>query len=147
MPQDLASEFAYQYTVAPDGTVNVPMIGELKAAGLTSSQLERVIQQKLVADKVFAHPTVIINVAQATRIVYVNGGVRVPGHVSWNPDLTLSRAIGDCGGPSDFFRDGRDGIRIIRDGKVAGTFCLKEIGRNPELDPKLIPGDQVVVRE
>ena len=144
MPQDLAAEFAFPYTVAQDGTVNVPMIGELKAAGLTSSQLERAIQAKFVADKVFTHPTVLISVAQAMRVVYFTGGLRTPGHVSWTPDLTLYRGIGECGGFSDF---GHDSIRLIRDGKVAGTFKLKEIQKNPALDPKLMPGDQVIVPE
>jgi polysaccharide export outer membrane protein len=144
MPQDLAAEFAYAYTVAQDGTVNVPMIGEMKAAGLTSSQLERAIQAKFVADKVFTHPTVLISVAQAARVVYFTGGLRTPGHVTWTPDLTLSRGVGECGGVSDF---SHDGIRVIRDGKVAGTFKLKEIAKNPGLDPKLMPGDQVIVPE
>jgi polysaccharide export outer membrane protein len=145
MPQDLAAEFAYPYTVAQDGTVNVPIIGELKAAGLTSSQLERAIQAKFVADKVFTHPTVLISVAQATRVVYFSGGLRTPGHVSWTPDLTLSRGIGECGDLNDF--PSGNGIRVIRDGKVVGTFKLKEIRKNPALDPKLMPGDQVIVPE
>ena len=44
MPQEYAAEFSLQFTVGQDGTVNVPLIGEVKAAGLTSTQLERTIQ-------------------------------------------------------------------------------------------------------
>ena len=78
VPQEYAADSAFPYTIGQDGTINVPLIGEIKAVGSTPSQLERAIQTKLVADKVFSHPTVLINVAQATRFVSINGGVRAP---------------------------------------------------------------------
>ena len=39
------------------------------------------------------------------------------------------------------------GIRIIREGKIAGTYNLKDIRKDPAKDPKLLPGDQVIVPE
>jgi protein involved in polysaccharide export with SLBB domain len=145
MPAEFAADFAAQYTVNQDGTVNVPLIGEMKAAGMTASQLERTIQTKLVAEKIFTRPTVLINIAQATRYVSISGGVKAPQRLSWSSDLTLSSAIGNCSGLSDF--GSPKGIRIIRDGKVFGTFNLTELQKDPSKDQKLLPGDQVVVRE
>ena len=98
-----------------------------------------------MAEKIFTHPTVLINVAQSTRYVSISGGVRAPQRLLWSADLTLSSAIGNCGGLSDF-GSGR-GIRIIRDGKIAGAFDLKLLQKDPSKDPKLMPGDQVLVRE
>jgi polysaccharide export outer membrane protein len=145
MPADYAAEFALQYTVGQDGTINVPMIGEIKAAGMTSTQLERTIQNRLMAEKIFTRPTVIISIANVARYVSVSGGVRAPQRLPWNTDLTLSSAIGNCGGLGDF-SNGK-GIRIIREAKVFGLFNLKEIQKDPAKDPKLLPGDQVVVPE
>ena len=145
MPGEFAADFALQYTVSQDGIVNVPLIGEVKAAGSTPTQLERDIQTKLVAEKIFTHPTVLINVAQATRYVSISGGVRQPQRLAWSSDLTLASAIGNCGGLSDF--GSPKGIRIIREGKVFGTFNLTELQKDPSKDPKLLPGDQVLVRE
>ena len=145
MPQEFASDFTLSYTVSQDGMVNMPLIGEIKAAGLTASQLEQTIQTKLVADKIFTHPTVLVSIAQANRYVSVSGGVRSPQRLSWSTDLTLSSAIGNCAGLSDF--GSPRNIRIVREGKIAGTFNLKEIQKDPSKDPKLLPGDQVVVRE
>jgi polysaccharide export outer membrane protein len=145
MPADIAADFSGQYTVGHEGTVNVALIGEVKAIGLTPTQLERTIEAKMVADKIFTHPTVLINVAPATRIVSVSGGVRQPQRLPWSPDLTLSSAIGNCAGLSDF--GSGKGIRIIREGKIAGLYNLAEIQKDPSKDPKLLPGDQVVVRE
>src|SRR5258708_6912372 len=95
LPHDIVDEFASQYTVGSDGTINVPVIGEVKAAGLTPSQLERAIQSKLVADKVFTRPTVLINVAQTARSVSISGGVRNPQRLAWSADLTLGSSIGN----------------------------------------------------
>ncbi|MEP6673142.1 MAG: polysaccharide biosynthesis/export family protein [Chthoniobacter sp.] len=145
MPAEFAADFNLQFTIGQEGTVNVPLIGEVKAVGMTASQLERAIQGKLLADKIFTRPTVLINIAQATRYVSISGGIRAPQRLSWSSDLTLSSAIGNCGGLSDF--GSGKGVRIIREGKVAGAFDLKEISKDPSRDPKLLPGDQVIVRE
>jgi protein involved in polysaccharide export with SLBB domain len=145
MPAEYAQEFSLQYTVGQDGTVNVPLIGEIKATGLTATQLERTIQNRFMAEKIFTRPTVIINIAAVARYVSVSGGVRAPQRLQWNPDMSLSSAVGNCQGISDF--GSPKGIRIVREGKVFGIFNLKEIQGDPGQDPKLLPGDQVVVRE
>jgi polysaccharide export outer membrane protein len=145
MPAEFAGDFNLQYTIGQEGTVSVPLIGELRAAGLTPTQLERSVESKLVGGKIFTHPTVLIAVAQATRYVSISGGVRQPQRLSWSTDLTLSSAIGNCQGLSDF--GSGKGIRIIREGKIFGAFNLPELQKDPSKDPKLLPGDQVVVRE
>jgi len=145
MPAEFAADFAAQYTVNSEGTVNVPLIGEMKAAGLTAAQLERSIQTKLVAEKIFTRPTVLVNIAQSNRYVSISGGVRAPQRLLWSSDLTLSSGIGNCGGLGDFGNP--KGIKIIREGKISGVFNLKDLQADPAKDPKLLPGDQVVVRE
>jgi len=145
MPLEDAQQFAQQYTVGPDGTINVPLIGEIKALGLTTTELERTLQNRFVAGKIFTQPTVIISPIQGARMVTVIGGVRNPGRLPWNPDLTLTTAIGQSGGPGEF--PDLKKVRIIRDSKIIGTFSVPQINKNPALDPKLLPGDQVVVPE
>ena len=102
MPQDLAAEFAIPYTVGQDGTVNIPLIGEMKVSGLTANQVEREIQAKLISEKIFTHPTVVINIGGAVRFVSVGGGVRAPQRLQWSQDLTLHTAIDNVGGLDDF---------------------------------------------
>lgn len=145
MPTEFAAEFSLQYTVGQDGTINVPLIGEVKAAGLTSTQLERVIQARLVAEKIFTRPTVVINIAPVARYVSVSGGVRVPQRLQWSPDLTLASSIGNAGGIGDFGDPKK--VRVVREGKVLGVFNLKQFVNDPSADPKLLPGDQVIVPE
>lgn len=147
-PNVLAGDFSgLRYTVGPDGIVNVPLIGKMKVAGLTSSQVEDQIQAKYVADKIFTKPIVIISVeqAQVQRSVTLTGGVRQPGKQLWTADLTLGTAIGSAGGLGEFGNP--KGIRVIRDGKIFGTYNLKEINLDPAKDIKLLANDQVIVKE
>ena len=44
-----------------------------------------------------------------------------------------------AGGPAEF---AGDKIRLIRD-KKPQIFSRKKLTRNPELDPRLLPGDQI----
>ena len=144
-PAQFTQEFSGPYTVAQDGSVNVPYIGEIKAAGLTSTQLERAIQTRLVGGKIFTTPTVIISLSQVARFVSVTGGVRAPSRVQWTPALTLTTAISGAGGFGEFAR--QKGIRIIRGGQVIGTYNWKDVNLDPTRDPKVLPGDQVNVPE
>jgi polysaccharide export outer membrane protein len=143
VPSEFAQDFTLAFTVSQDGTVNVPLIGEVKAAGLTATQLERTMQDRFVAGKIFTQPTVIINPTHGLRTVSVSGGIRSPGRVQWTPDLTLRSAIGGSGGFSDFAQ--RKRIQIIRESKSFGIYNINDIEKDPGKDPKLLPGDQVWV--
>jgi beta-lactamase regulating signal transducer with metallopeptidase domain len=51
-----------RYTVRPDGMISVPMIGDVSAAGLTASQLEAVIGDRLEANGSAKRPSVTVGV-------------------------------------------------------------------------------------
>jgi polysaccharide export outer membrane protein len=143
MPEDVIRDIAnLQYTVGPEGTVNVPHIGKVKAAGLNATQLADSIQAKFVAGKFFTSPTVIINPVPQQRFVSVSGAVRQSG-LLWSDDMTISSAIGNAGDPGDFSDPTK--ITVARDGKILGPYNLKQLRREPAKDIKLQPGDQVVV--
>ena len=61
-PLEDAQMYALTFTIGGDGFVNVPLAGQIKAAGYTQSQLEKSIERKLVEEKIFTHPTATINV-------------------------------------------------------------------------------------
>lgn len=73
--------------------------------------------------------------------VEVVGGVRMPQKLDWSPDLTLMAAIGNCSGTG--WADKR--IRLVREGKTIGTYNLRDIQKDSSKDPKLLPGDLVIV--
>ncbi|MEA3213017.1 MAG: polysaccharide biosynthesis/export protein VpsN [Chthoniobacter sp.] len=143
VPAEFTQDFTLQYTVSQEGLINVPLIGEMRAVGLTPTQLEKSIQSKLVAAKLFTHATVSINLVQNNRFVSVGGAVRSPGRFPWSNDLTLNSAIQMAGGPTEF---ASRRTRLIRDRKVT-WYNLNDLDKDPAVDPSLLPGDQIVVKQ
>ena len=143
MDAPYGDDFMRQYLVDPDGSVNFPYIDAVRAAGYTPGQLEKVIQQKLVVAKIFTHPTVNITTQSTARVVAVTGGVRAPQRLPWTADLTLRTSVDLAGGMGDFASP--KGVRLIRAGKVIGVYDLRKLQKDPALDPKVLPGDQVDV--
>src|SRR3954467_7618860 len=99
MPQEYANEFSFQYTVDDAGEASIPQLrAPIKAAGLSSTQLARGIEKRLVAQKIFTQPTALITTMVTSRFVTVGGGVRSPGAVPWSQDITISAVIKRAGG-------------------------------------------------
>jgi protein involved in polysaccharide export with SLBB domain len=142
MPPEAAAEYAQPYTIGGDGYLSIPLVGQIRAAGLTQSQLERAIERKLVEGEIFRFPTASINVGAQARFVTVGGAVRNPNRFPWSPDLTLLTAISAAGGGGDF---AGDKVELIRGGKVA-VYSSKKIRKDPSLDPRLMPGDRLEQR-
>jgi len=139
MPIEDANMYALTFTIGGDGMVNIPLGGQIRASGLTQSQLEKAIENLLIREKIFIHPTAIINLPNQARFVTVGGEVRSPNRQPWSPDLTLIVAITAAGGPGDF---GGDKVDLIRNGQKT-TYSLKKLKRTPTEDPLLMPGDRL----
>ncbi len=134
-PDEFTREFNIVLTV-DEGTVNLPLIGRVAAAGMSSSALAASIERRLKEAKIFTVANVNINSGK-DRIIIVGGSVRSPGKQPWIQDLTLTGAISGAGGPSEF---AKDTMKIIRGGK-AQSYSRKAIKRNPGTDPRVEPGD------
>jgi polysaccharide export outer membrane protein len=50
------------YSVRADGMISLPMIGDIRAMGLTASQLQAVIADRLEANGIVSHPSVTVGV-------------------------------------------------------------------------------------
>jgi protein involved in polysaccharide export with SLBB domain len=144
VPSELAEDYRIETTV-DDGMLSIPHISQrIKVTGLTSSQLAKVIEDRLKAEKIFTNPTMTVNVVQQ-RTVVVGGAVRGPGRQLWSPDMTLLGAISAAGGYNEF---PKDEIRLFREengGKTLKSFSRKRLARFPGEDPRLLPGDRIEV--
>jgi len=141
VPAEEVTTFNGSYTVDEQGMINVQYIGQVKVGGLLPNQIQELIQNRLIEEKIFLHPTITVSQSQA-RFVDVAGEVRSPQRVGYTPDMTLQSALNAAGWFSDFADQKH--IRLVRDNKTT-FYNMKQIRENPALDPKVLPGDKIVV--
>jgi polysaccharide export outer membrane protein len=130
------------YTVDANGSVNLPYINKVKAAGLTPAQLARSIEEIYRANRIYTNPTITILMQPTSRFVNVGGAVRLPTRVPFTEDITLLAAINAAGGFNDFADQKH--VRLLRGNEVK-VYDVRQFRRDPSLDLKLQPGDRVEV--
>ena len=86
-----------KYTVETDGTFSFPLIGRVKAGGMTLRAFEGELKTKL-ADGYFKNPQVTVGVeTYRSQRVFVMGEVRSPGPVPLTGGMTLIEALARAG--------------------------------------------------
>jgi polysaccharide export outer membrane protein len=86
-----------KYTVETDGTFSFPLIGRVRAGGMSLRALEGELKTKL-ADGYFKNPQVTVAIEQyRSQRVFVMGEVRSPGPVSLTGGMTLIEALSRAG--------------------------------------------------
>lgn len=86
-----------EFRVDEQGEIAVPLLGEVKCAGLTTQQLQQRITAELKQRKVLTDPSVSIQVL-AYRPVFVLGEVARPGQYPYQPGMTMLTAVAVAGG-------------------------------------------------
>ncbi|MEO5713097.1 MAG: SLBB domain-containing protein [Luteolibacter sp.] len=95
------------YPVSEAGTINMPFIGLVHAAGLRNEDLSVSLQNRYKSAGIYTNITiqVITNREGATvdeQVVYMGGQVRRPGPVPFVKGLTLYQAVQAGGGATEF---------------------------------------------
>ncbi|MFL9831763.1 polysaccharide biosynthesis/export family protein [Flavobacterium sp. ARAG 55.4] len=104
------------YLVTPEGTITMPVLNEIKAAGITPSQLENNIKDRLVSEGYLVSPTVSVRVLNNKFTIL--GEVKSPGVINFSEEsVSLLDAIG-LAGDLTYFAVRKD-VKLIRelDGK------------------------------
>jgi polysaccharide export outer membrane protein len=134
--------------VAEDGTIKVPVVGVVHAAGLDLNQVEqRIIQQ--LGNKV-QEPEVIVDFeAPRTQTVVVSGDVKKPGRWSILDDIrTVADAINMAGGPVGgsplAVPENQLEVVVRRQGQVILRTQLSDLLGGADIPVQ--KGDEIVVR-
>jgi protein involved in polysaccharide export with SLBB domain len=85
-----------EYYVSTRGTLSVPLIGDVPAAGQTVPQIAEAVRTKL-ADGYIRDPKVAAEVL-TYRPYYILGEVNKPGEYPYTSDLTVMNAVATAGG-------------------------------------------------
>lgn len=141
-------DFKLTIPVRSDGNISLPLIGEVRAAGRTPSQLQHAITVKLEA--FMKQPDVTVMVMQMnSRKFNILGRVSKPGSYSLTSTTTVLDAIAMAGGFQNFAK--KKDIYVLRpkaSGKEARIhFNYNKVIRGRDLGENihLEPGDTVVV--
>ena len=86
-----------KYTVEADGEFTFPLIGRIKAGGLSTRDFETLLKKRLSPD-FFKNPQVAVAIEQyRSQRVFVTGEVRQPGPVPLSGCMTLAEALARAG--------------------------------------------------
>jgi polysaccharide export outer membrane protein len=143
-------ELSREVTVRPDGTITMPLIGDLAADGRTPTQLKEEITKQL--SKYLRGEGMVVSIAVSGVNSYsftVSGNVERPGVFSSQKYVTVVEAIQLAGGPNRFASPGKTKLmRRGRDGKTRVIPIDYEAvleGKQPEANLALVSGDQIFV--
>jgi polysaccharide export outer membrane protein len=141
-----AEDLTGDYDVDLAGHISLPLIGEVEAANLTTTQLDDALTEKL-GQKYLEHPDVAVSIKKAVgRLVTVDGAVKDAGSFPVMGTLTLMQAVALAKGTSEDANPRRVALfRTISGQRQAAAFDLTAIRRGQSADPPVYPGDIVVV--
>lgn len=122
-----------------NGEVSLPLIGRIKAEGLTASELAERIQASYVP-RYYVRCTAAV--FAPTRFFYIGGEVRGPGRQNWSEDITLLKAINTAGGFTEYAN--RRKVELTRGGEMK-LFDYEDLRQHPAKDIPIQPGDSIYV--
>ncbi len=130
----------HQEPIKEDGTITMPYIGHVPAAGKTAGEVQNEIYD-LYVPKIYRHVTVTVNTGD--RVYYVTGEVKQPGRQLYTGQMTVTKAISTCGDFTDFANHKK--VMLIRaSGQRIKVNCDKAI-QDASQDPLVYPNDQIQV--
>ncbi len=107
------------YPVSQDGTIRMPFIGTVRAAGLRPESLAASIEASYRSAEIYTHPTIQVLASSDEKLtellVTVGGQVKNPGPVAYVRGLTLYNAVQAAKGATEFGAMNR--VALIRNGQ------------------------------
>jgi polysaccharide export outer membrane protein len=126
-----------EYEVDSDGFVRLPLIGQVKAAGLPVHQFESDVAEKL-KDGYLRDPRVSVEVL-SYRPFYILGEVNKPGEYPYVNGMSVLNAVALAGGYT--YRANQSQVYVRRNGQA------DEMSAPADQTTKIFPGDIIRVKE
>jgi polysaccharide biosynthesis/export protein len=147
------AELSVTVPVRPDGMISMPLIGDVRAGGLTTTQVADNIKQRLSV--YIREPSVAVIVSELRSHefisrVRVTGAVRTPRSLPFRQGMTVLDAVLEVGGVNDFASpNGSKLYRKVKDTTEVYDVELGDILNKGRLESNytLRPGDVVTIPE
>lgn len=139
---DLSRDYPIDYT----GRLTMPLVGNVEAIGLSTSELAIALQTRLGA-RYLRDPNVTVALKESgSRTVTVDGSVREPGLFPAVGPLTLLQTVALAKGVDGYANPRRVAVfRNVGGKRMAAAFDLTDIRRGKMEDPAIYAGDTVIV--
>ncbi|MDP9054850.1 MAG: polysaccharide biosynthesis/export family protein [Acidobacteriota bacterium] len=158
-PEDLLNvqvydspELTHTVRISAEGTIRMPMLSQpIRVQGLMPSDIELLIQDALVRDKLLVSPYVVVNIVEYhSRPISVSGAVRTPTIFQAIGSVSLLDALARAGGLAPDQAGGE--IIVTKPNGDTGTQSVQRIpvkalfaAMDPTLNLKLTGGEEIRV--
>ena len=127
------------YQVGLDGMLQLPLIGRITAAGLSSAALSDAIAAALKGGGYVLSPRVAVELTEHQPI-FVLGEVKTPGQYPYVSNMTLEQAVAEAGG---FTPRANKGVIVLRRQQWDSAKKVR-LGDSSLM---IAPGDTITVQE
>ncbi len=139
-----APELSKSVQVADSGTVNLPLVNDIQAAGRTAQEVERDLAAKLGA-KYLQKPQVTVYVKEYnSQRVTLEGAVKKPGVYPIRGRSTLLQFVAIAEGLHENSDSTMVVFRTVDGKRTAAKFNIADIRSGSAQDPQLQSGDVIV---
>lgn len=129
----------HEEQIKDDGTITLPYVLKVKAAGKTTGELQNELQEGF--KKYFREMNVTVKAPD--RYYSVGGQVKLPNRQVYVGGTTVIKAIQSCGDVTDYAN--RKKIQLTRSNGKTYIINYDKALRDPNLDLPVYPGDQIHV--
>ena len=126
------------YIVDETGSIPLPLIEQVEVAGLTYTEMQTTIANRLIETQVLNNPNVTVQPLEL-RPIYIMGEVRQPGEYAYRQGLTVFAAISMAGGYT--YRATTEEVAVTR---MIGDRPTTAVASE---DSVILPGDRIFVYE
>ena len=134
------------YVVGAQGTIQVPLAGEIIVAGRSAVTVRDDLTQRL-GSRYIRNPQVTVSVSERRKTTFaVEGDVREPGIFEATPGTSLISALAQAKSTTDTAKlDEVMIFRVMNGQRLGARFNLADIRQGRAADPSVLAGDTVVV--
>ncbi|MGH9257383.1 MAG: polysaccharide biosynthesis/export family protein [Vicinamibacterales bacterium] len=139
------TELSRVVPVRPDGMISLPLVNDIRAAGLTPIQLRQQITLRLSEFVPSPEVSVIVREVHSVKVA-VLGAVRMPGHYEVNSAATVLELIARAQGLTEFADRGR--IVVLRQNGATTKripFNYRKVAEGSEQDNFFVQSGDIIV--
>lgn len=142
-------ELSGSHQVAPDGTIDFPLLGSVEVSGLEPTMVADELRRLLKERDLLRDPHVSVYVEEyASKRISVVGAVANPGAFPLEPGMTVVQAISMAGGFSSLAdRDGTVVTRRVNGETVRYRVPVAKVTKGQAEDIEVAAGDIIFVPE